>query len=101
MPGPGGGFSQPPEPDKGKLPHEPNAPFALPSRQSLPRIALTLADPIGPLPIFATPAQAFLLGRGGRIVYDPSQSCLRTSYTPPGAGADNNQISHLQKEARC
>ena len=63
-------------------------------------LALTLAAPIGLSPIFATPAQAFLFGGVGRIVYDPRNHAENILSAARALEQINNQITQLQNEAQ-
>ncbi|MEQ8921562.1 MAG: P-type conjugative transfer protein TrbJ [Roseovarius confluentis] len=63
-------------------------------------LALALAAPIGLAPIFATPAQAFLFGGGGRIVYDPRNHAENILSAARALEQINNQINQLQNEAQ-
>ena len=63
-------------------------------------LALALATPIGFSPIFATPAQAFLFGGGGRIVYDPRNHAENILSAARALEQINNQITQLQNEAQ-
>ena len=63
-------------------------------------LALALAAPIGLAPIFATPAQAFLFGGGGRIVYDPRNHAENILSAARALEQINKQITQLQNEAQ-
>lgn len=63
-------------------------------------VALALAAPIGLAPIFATPAQAFFFGGGGRIVYDPRNHAENILSAARALEQINNQITQLQNEAQ-
>lgn len=63
-------------------------------------LALTLAAPLGLSPIFAPPAQAFLFGGGGRIVYDPRNHAENILSAARALEQINNQITQLQNEAQ-
>jgi P-type conjugative transfer protein TrbJ len=63
-------------------------------------LAVALAAPIGLSPIFATPAQAFLFGGGGRIVYDPRNHAENILSAARALEQINNQITQLQNEAQ-
>lgn len=67
---------------------------------SVSALALALAAPIGFSPIFATPAQAFLFGGGGRIVYDPRNHAENILSAARALEQINNQITQLQNEAQ-
>ena len=63
-------------------------------------LALALAAPVGLSPIFTTPAQAFLFGGGGRIVYDPRNHAENILSAARALEQINNQITQLQNEAQ-
>jgi type IV secretion system protein TrbJ len=62
--------------------------------------AALLASALALTPSLATPAQAFLFGGGGRIVYDPRNHAENILSAARALDQINNQIAQLQNEAQ-
>ncbi|SFA69534.1 P-type conjugative transfer protein TrbJ [Poseidonocella pacifica] len=73
-----------------------------PERPARPRnlAAVLMASALAITPVLTTPAQAFLFGGGGRIVYDPRNHAENILSAARALEQINNQIAQIQNQAQ-